>query len=82
MITVPRPTPVIAAMRTRADKEGWTFTVGEKEATQYAIEELCGLIVPENWRAAAPLVSFKQQPDLPAEFDWRPYCTPIKRQGA
>jgi len=71
----------IDAMRTRGDKEGWTFTVAQNEATRYAREDLCGLVVPKDWRSRAPFVSVKAQPDLPSSFDWRPDCTPVRNQG-
>jgi hypothetical protein len=70
----------IAAMRIQGEKEGWTFTVAENEAIRYELNDLCGLVVPEDWRDRAPFVSFKAQPELPAAFDWRPYCTPVKNQ--
>ncbi len=71
----------LVALQVRGEQEGWTFTVGENEATQYSPDELHGLVVPKDWRAKAPVVWFKQQPDLPAQFDWRPLCTPVKSQG-
>ena len=71
----------IATMRVRGEKEGWTFTVAENEATRYPLEDLCGLVVPEDWRAGARFVPFKAQPELPAAFDWRPDCTPVQNQG-
>jgi len=71
----------IDALRVRGEREGWTFTVGENEATRYAPDELNGLIVPKDWRADARFVSFKAQPDAPAAFDWRPYLPSVKNQG-
>jgi len=70
----------IAAMRAHGEREGWTFTVAENEAVRYALKDLCGLIVPDDWRNRAPVVSFKGQPELPTTFDWRPQCTPVKDQ--
>jgi len=71
----------IDALRAEGERSGWTFTVGESEATQYAIDELCGLAVPEGWETAAPFTSFAEPADLPSRFDLRPYCTPVKSQG-
>jgi len=70
----------IAAMRVRGEREGWTFVVAENEAVRYPLKDLCGLVVPDDWRDRAPVVSFKAQPELPSAFDWRPYCTPVKDQ--
>jgi len=73
----------IAALQARAEAEGWTFTVGENDATQYSLDQLCGVKVPENWRANARFVPVTADADLPDSFDWRDYdgCTPIKNQG-
>jgi C1A family cysteine protease len=71
----------VDAMRARGEKEGWTFSVAENEATGYALEDLSGLIVPEDWKSRGRFASVKAQPDLPASFDWRPYCTPVRNQG-
>jgi len=71
----------LAGMRARGEEEGWTFTVDQSEATQYPIEDLCGLVVPKDWRAKARFVSFKRKADLPAQFDLRPYLPPVKSQG-
>jgi C1A family cysteine protease len=71
----------VDAMRARGEKEGWTFSVAENEATRYAREDLCGLVAPKDWRSRARFASVKAQADLPASFDWRPYCTPIRNQG-
>lgn len=73
----------IAALRHQGEIEGWTFTVGENGATAFALEDLCGLVVPENWQAEAPFVTMTPSRDLPESFDWRELggCTPIKSQG-
>jgi len=73
----------IAALQQRADAEGWTFEVGENEATQYSLEDLCGLRMPENWRDSARFVNLTPMMDLPDYFDWRDVdgCTIVKNQG-
>jgi len=71
----------IEELRARGETEGWTFTLGESEATRYPMDDLCGLIVPKGWRARAPGVSFKRRFDLPARFDLRPYLPPVKSQN-
>ena len=40
----------LTELEERGEQEGWTFTVGENPATQYSLEELCGLVEPEDWR--------------------------------
>ena len=75
----------LARLRARGELEGWTFTVGETSVSRIPLEQLCGLVVPENWDGGgssppnlggAPLA-------LPATFDWRDQggCTPIRDQG-
>ena len=43
----------IEALRERGKAEGWTFTVGESEATLRPLRDLCGAVEPPNWRANA-----------------------------
>ena len=73
----------IEALRERAIEEGWTFEVGENEATQYSLDQLCGLIIPDNWQETAPFMDITPSRDLPASFDWRDSdgCTPVRNQG-
>ena len=73
----------IEALRSQAQEEGWTFTVGENPATRYTLDQLCGLKEPENWRENAKFVKITPSLSLPSRFDWRDTggCTPIKDQG-
>jgi hypothetical protein len=72
----------IEALRQRGQAEGWTFTVGQTEATQYPDDQAFGLRVPPDWRTGARFDPCTPTRDLPAAFDWRPLggCTPIKNQ--
>ena len=74
----------IAALQAKSKSLGWTFTVGENPATQYPIEQLCGLVVPDEWWKGARFNAFKEKTELPAAFDWRDHngCTPVKNQAA
>jgi len=74
----------IEALRQRVEAEGWTFTVGENSATQYTLDQLCGLKVPENWRDNARFVKFPPRLQLPSYYDWRDTggCTSVKNQGS
>ena len=71
----------VDALRARGVREGWTFSVAETSATQYSIEELSGLVVPEDWMEMAPFTAFAQKAALPPVFDLRSYCTPVKDQA-
>ena len=76
----------IAALRKQGEKEGWTFTVGENEATGYALEDLCGYIPPSEAEMAACSRTLASSRDLPAYFDWREFgehsaCTDVRSQG-
>jgi C1A family cysteine protease len=75
----------IVDLKERAKVEDWTFTVGENPATEYPLEELCGMVEPPDWRVGAnfdPMTSAALAA-LPSAFDWRDYngCTPIRNQG-
>jgi C1A family cysteine protease len=73
----------IAALRERGRAEGWTFTVGENQATRYPLESLCGLVEPADWRDKGRFDSRSSRGNLPESYDWRDYggCTPIRSQG-
>jgi len=73
----------IEALRNRGKIEGWTFTVGQNEATQYDLEDLCGLVEPQGWWIDAPFDPCNPKRSLPARFDWRDSsgCTLPKNQG-
>jgi len=73
----------LAALQRRGEKEGWTFTVAESEATAYSLQELCGAVEPTDWRSGARFDPGSPSRDLPVSYDWRNYegCTPIKSQG-
>ncbi len=72
----------IAALRERGQREGWTFTVGQTEATRYPRDQAFGLRVPADWRKGARFDLCTPTRDLPAAFDWCALdgCTPIKNQ--
>ncbi len=73
----------IADLKQKAVDEGWTFTVGKNPATEYPLDQLCGMKIPDNWKELAPFDPCTPSKDLPDSFDWRDYdgCTPIKNQG-
>ena len=73
----------IEALRKQGEDEGWTFAVGQNEATKYSLGELCGTVEPENWQAEGNWDPINLRDDLPARFDWRDYggLTPIRNQG-
>ena len=74
----------IEDLEKRSKIEGWTFTVGETFATSYNLEELCGLVEPENWEHYSNFDNIIQVTSmLPESYDWRDNngVTPIKNQG-
>ncbi len=76
----------IEKLRERGRLEGWTFTVDLNPATSYSLEELGGLIIPddlERERAEHMGDLGYPQRDLPAVFDWRNVTglTPVRNQG-
>ena len=73
----------IAALRERGQAEGWTFTIGENEATNYPLHELCGAVEPPDWHGEGRVDPSPPTRSLPISFDWRDYngCTPIRNQA-
>jgi C1A family cysteine protease len=73
----------IAALQKQGEIEGWTFTVGENPATSRSLDELCGLVVPENWWVGAKFNPCTPTRSLPDAFSWCDSggCTPVKNQG-
>jgi hypothetical protein len=73
----------IEALREQGEIEGWTFTVGENSATSRSLDELCGLVVPENWWVGARFNPCTPTKALPEAFSWCDSggCTPVKNQG-
>ncbi len=65
----------IAALQAQGEQEGWTFTVSKNPATEQPLEELCGLVVPDNWWVGAQFDPCTATRSLPAAFDWRNQVT-------
>jgi len=80
----------IEALQVQGEAEGWTFEVGENPATQYYLDNLCGLVVPDDWEDTAHFDSSESTGDvgvlsLPSSFDWRDEAgglPPVKNQGS
>lgn len=74
----------IAALKKQGEEEGWTFEITKNPATEYSLDELCGVVEPPDWREKGNFVTFedKSDKDIPAMFDWRELggCTPVKNQ--
>ncbi|HQL53920.1 MAG TPA: C1 family peptidase [Phycisphaerae bacterium] len=65
----------IAVLRARGEREGWTFTVGESEATAIPLEQLCGAVEPPGWRENAKFDARAAGRSLPNKWDWRSHLT-------
>jgi len=75
----------IASLQKQAEIEGWTYTVNENPATKYSIDQLCGLVEPEDWWVGAKFDPCLPTSTLPDSFDWRDVVNglpPIKNQGS
>jgi len=66
--------------------EVWANIAGENLAEKYSIDELCGLIEPDDWYIGAKFDPCAPRGDLPDEFDWRDEVAgglpSIKSQGS
>ncbi|MFZ1684342.1 MAG: C1 family peptidase [Candidatus Zixiibacteriota bacterium] len=81
----------VQQLQQQAKDEGWTFTVSQNPATEYSLDQLCGLKEPANWREGAPFDdmgtnnTIQGGKSLPAAFDWRTQVPggmpPIRNQG-
>ena len=73
----------LKALRQRAARENWTFTVGDNPALHRSISQLTGLKVPAGWQNNAPYKSLPRMAELPPAFDWRQAngVSSIKDQG-
>jgi C1A family cysteine protease len=79
----------IANIQEEINQKGYSFTVGESNATRRSIDELCGLVEPEDW-GDEYISDITLKEGLPDEFDWsnpsenyvgRKCTTYIKDQG-
>ncbi len=75
----------IEALRAKGRAKGWTFTVGHNSATDRSLDELCGLIIPPDWKPPKVRgIPAARRDELPTFFDWRILrgTTPMRDQGA
>ena len=72
----------IANLKQQAIDESWTFEVTQNPATEYSIDELCGLVEPPDWRKSARFVDITVTKDLPASFDYRDQGLPVVKNQA
>ena len=63
----------ISAFQKQAEAEGWTFEIGENPATQYSLDDICGLVVPDGWDDNAHFDNsdITVQSSLPSYYDVR-----------
>lgn len=66
--------------------EEWTNTLGENLAEKYPIDQLCGLVEPDDWNVNAKFDPCTPRDDLPDAFDWREEVSgglpSVKNQGS
>ena len=74
----------IENLRIRPEARSATFTIGPNSATERDLDQLCGLVPPENWQVKAPFREIQPRLALPSSWNWcdQGGCTPIRDQGA
>ena len=73
----------IDELRRTAEIENWTFEVGDNPAIYRSMDELCGFIVPDDWREMAGVKPMVDKLDLPSSYDWRSVgMPPVRDQGS
>jgi len=73
----------IAELHEQGIREGWTFTVGENPATQYSIDQLTGLRIPDELPVPPSTGVRLARSILPTAYDWRDVTgpLPVRNQG-
>ena len=81
----------IATIQKQAEAEGWSFNVGQTAANQRSMDELCGLVVPEELQENVDNVKDDDKPlsvgnsGLPSRFNWDEEISgglpPVRDQG-
>jgi C1A family cysteine protease len=68
------------------DSNIWTNNLSENIAEQNTIDELCGLVEPDDWYVDAKFDPCPPRGDLPDSFDWRDEIEgglpPVRNQGS
>jgi C1A family cysteine protease len=65
------------------EAKGATFTVGPSSATRRNLEDLCGLVPPQNWWLGAPFKDLKAPGPLPSYWNWceEGACPTVRDRG-
>ncbi|MCK4764871.1 MAG: RICIN domain-containing protein [Candidatus Aminicenantes bacterium] len=64
---------------------GYTFTVGKTSVTGKSLNDICGLVEPNDWRDKGNFDGIENATRaVPSSFDWRDTgkITPVKNQGS
>jgi C1A family cysteine protease len=69
-------------LASEVEVQGYSYRVGYSPAMDYSLDQLCGLVEPDDWRDRATFKRLGNLQDLPPAFDWRASgLPPVRNQG-
>lgn len=64
------------------EQEGYSYRVADNPAMSFSLDQICGLVVPDNWEAEVSFHRLESLGALPPSFDWRDAgLPPVRNQG-
>jgi len=69
-------------LMTDISENGYSYQVGVNPAMDFSLDQLCGLVEPEDWSKNARFMKLSKMDALPPSLDWRASgLPPVRNQG-